>query len=42
MLTAQGIMQGRPGDLFDPRGEATRAEFAAVIYRYLAEDLRVE
>jgi hypothetical protein len=29
-----GIMDGRPGNLFDPKGEATRAEAAAIIRRY--------
>lgn len=31
---AQGIMNGKPGQLFDPAGGATRAEAAAVLARY--------
>ena len=34
-LTIQGILGGRPGNLFDPQGVATRAEFAAVLTRYV-------
>ena len=34
-LVMQGIISGKPGDLFDPKGNATRAEFAALIYRYV-------
>jgi len=33
-LTKQGIINGRPNNLFDPDGEATRAEFAAILHRY--------
>ncbi|MCL2767045.1 MAG: S-layer homology domain-containing protein, partial [Peptococcaceae bacterium] len=32
-LTTQGIINGRPGDIFDPKGNATRAEFAAMFHR---------
>ena len=34
-LTIQGIVSGKPGNLFDPSGEATRAEFAAMLRRFL-------
>ena len=34
-LTSQGIITGKPGDLFDPQGTATRAEFAAMLHRFL-------
>jgi hypothetical protein len=30
-----GIMGGRPGSLFDPKGSATRAEVAAILRRYI-------
>jgi hypothetical protein len=30
-----GIISGRPGNLFDPKGTATRAEVAAMIHRFL-------
>ncbi|MCL2200588.1 MAG: S-layer homology domain-containing protein [Oscillospiraceae bacterium] len=30
-----GIINGRPGNIFYPRGHATRAEAAAIIYRFL-------
>jgi hypothetical protein len=30
-----GIVNGRPGNVFDPRGTATRAEIAAVLHRFL-------
>jgi hypothetical protein len=33
-LVMQGIIEGRPNNIFDPKGNATRAEFAAVIQRY--------
>ncbi|MDR0469053.1 MAG: S-layer homology domain-containing protein [Peptococcaceae bacterium] len=34
-LTIQGLLSGKPGNLFDPKGNATRAEFAAILARYL-------
>lgn len=34
-----GLMGGRPGNLFDPQGTLTRAEFAAVLYRLLTSIL---
>jgi len=34
-LTMQGIISGKPNNLFDPKGEATRAEFAAMMHRFL-------
>ncbi|MCL2151385.1 MAG: S8 family serine peptidase [Oscillospiraceae bacterium] len=33
-IVMQGIMEGRPNNMFDPPGNATRSEFAAVIQRY--------
>ena len=32
---SQNIINGRPGNIFDPTANATRAECAAIIYRYL-------
>jgi hypothetical protein len=29
-----GIVSGKPGNVFDPRGSATRAETAAVLHRF--------
>ncbi len=34
-LTKQGIINGKPGNLFDPKGEATRAEVSAMLHRFL-------
>ena len=34
-LVMQGIVNGKPNNLFDPKGFATRAEFAAMLHRYL-------
>jgi hypothetical protein len=34
-LTRQGIIGGKPGNLFDPKGGATRAEFAAIMQRFI-------
>ena len=34
-LTIQSILSGKPGNLFDPKGSATRAEFATVLMRFL-------
>ncbi|MDR1616016.1 MAG: S-layer homology domain-containing protein, partial [Syntrophomonadaceae bacterium] len=30
-----GIISGKPNDLFDPEGEATRAEVAAMLHRFI-------
>lgn len=30
-----GIVTGKPGNVFDPKGKATRAEVAAIIYRFV-------
>ena len=30
-----GIINGKPGNVFDPQGEATRAEVAAMLRRFL-------
>jgi len=29
----KGIMTGKPGNIFDPQGNATRAEFATMLMR---------
>ena len=29
------VIGGKPGNIFDPKGEATRAEFAAMLMRFL-------
>ncbi|MDR2355253.1 MAG: S8 family serine peptidase [Clostridiales Family XIII bacterium] len=34
-LFEAGLISGRPGNAFDPKGKATRAEVAAVLHRYL-------
>lgn len=34
-LTANGIMTGKPGNLVDPKGNASRAEVAAVLERFV-------
>ncbi|MDR1156725.1 MAG: S-layer homology domain-containing protein [Oscillospiraceae bacterium] len=34
-LVTQGIIAGKPNNRFDPRGNATRAEFAAVLHRFM-------
>ena len=34
-LVMQGIITGKPNNLFDPKDNATRAEFATVLLRYL-------
>jgi len=34
-LVMQGVINGKPDNKFDPKGIATRAEFAAMLYRYL-------
>ena len=35
-LTTQGIISGKPNNLFDPKGDATRAEYATVLMRLLS------
>ena len=35
-LTMQNIITGKPDNLFDPSGNATRAEFAAMLYKLIA------
>jgi hypothetical protein len=39
---ANGIITGRPGGAFDPRGDATRAELAAVLQRFDRNILEAE
>jgi len=34
-LAMQGVITGKPGNLFDPKGNATRAEFATVLMRFV-------
>lgn len=34
-LVMQGIINGKPDNKFDPKGNATRAEFAAMLHRFL-------
>jgi hypothetical protein len=34
-LTAQGVVSGMPGGLFSPKANATRAQVAAMIHRYI-------
>jgi hypothetical protein len=34
-LVTQGVITGKPNDIFDPKGNATRAEFAAVLHRFM-------
>lgn len=34
-LVMQGIINGKPNNLFDPKGNATRAEYAAMLHRLL-------
>jgi hypothetical protein len=33
-----GVITGKPGGLLDPKGNATRAEFAAVMYRFITAE----
>lgn len=33
----KGIILGKPGNLFDPKGESTRAQTAAMMHRYLEQ-----
>jgi hypothetical protein len=35
ILSGAGIISGKPDNLFDPKGEATRAEVAAVLHRFI-------
>jgi hypothetical protein len=35
-MTANGIIQGKPGNFLDPAGPATRAEVAAIVMRFAA------
>jgi len=35
VLVEHGIIYGKPGNVFDPRGNATRAEFAAILHRFI-------
>ena len=37
-LTIKNIIQGKPGRLFDPQGNATRAEAATILMRFLEID----
>ncbi|MDR0380537.1 MAG: S-layer homology domain-containing protein, partial [Oscillospiraceae bacterium] len=41
-LVTQGIISGKPNNRFDPRGHATRAEFAAVLHRFTEAVKNVE
>ncbi len=34
-LAGQGILNGKPGNLFDPQGNATRAEISVILHRFL-------
>ena len=34
-LVMQGIINGKPDNKFDPKGNATRAEYAAMLHRYM-------
>ena len=34
-LAAQGVINGKPGNVFDPKGNTTRAEIAAMLHRLL-------
>ena len=34
-LVKQGIINGKNNNMFDPKGNATRAEYAAMLHRYL-------
>ena len=34
-LTMQGLIQGKPGNRFDPKGQATRVEVATIFKRYI-------
>jgi len=34
-LVRAGIINGKPGNIYDPKGNATRAEYASMLERYL-------
>jgi hypothetical protein len=34
-MYAAGILSGKPGNRFDPKGTATRAEVAAMLHRFI-------
>jgi len=34
-LVKSGVIEGKPGGIVDPRGDASRAEFAAMMHRFL-------
>ena len=34
LMSKMGVINGKPGDIFDPKGTATRAEIAAIIHRF--------
>jgi hypothetical protein len=34
-LYRSGVISGKPGNLFDPKGTATRAEVAAMLHRFI-------
>lgn len=34
-LVKAGVINGKPSNLFDPKGNATRAEFAAMLHRFI-------
>ena len=34
LMSKMGVINGKPGDIFDPQGDATRAEVAAIIHRF--------
>jgi hypothetical protein len=31
------VISGKPGNLFDPKGSATRAELASMLYRFICQ-----
>ena len=33
IMGKMGVINGKPGDIFDPQGSATRAEVAAMLHR---------
>ena len=37
-----GVISGRPGNIFDPQGEATRAKLATMLNRFLEAIVREE